>query len=143
MKLSILKTKIKQNSPSSLIQDGKTITDQKNIAKHFNNFFTSIGKKLQKNIPPTKKHFSSFLKNPNNLTFFITPTTIQVVNDLISDQKAIKIIGHSSVPTKIMKQLNVIIASPLAELINKSFQSSIFLDIFKIAKVIPIFKSES
>ena len=33
--------------------------------------------------------------------------------------------------------------SPLAELINKSFQSGIFPDIFKIAKVIPIFKSES
>ena len=32
---------------------------------------------------------------------------------------------------------------PLAELINKSFQSGIFPDIFKITKVIPIFKSES
>ena len=42
-----------------------------------------------------------------------------------------------------MKQLSDIIASPLAELINKSFQSGIFPDIFKIAKVIPIFKSES
>ena len=39
-----------------------------------------------------------------------------------------------------MKQLNDIIASPLAELINKSFQSGIFPDIFKIAKVIPVFK---
>ena len=42
-----------------------------------------------------------------------------------------------------MKQLSDIIASPLAELINKSFQSGIFPDIFKIAKVILIFKSES
>ena len=41
-----------------------------------------------------------------------------------------------------MKQSNDIIASPSAELINKSFQSGIFPDIFKIAKVIPIFKSE-
>ena len=42
-----------------------------------------------------------------------------------------------------MKQLNYVIASPLAELINKSFQSGIFPDIFKIAKVTPIFKNES
>ena len=42
-----------------------------------------------------------------------------------------------------MKQLNGIIASPLVELVNKSFQSGIFLGIFKISKVIPIFKSES
>ena len=42
-----------------------------------------------------------------------------------------------------MKQLNDVIASPLAELINKSFQSGIFPDIFKIAQVISIFKSDS
>ena len=43
------KNKNKTNSPSSLIQDGKTITDQKHIAEHFNNFFTSIGKNYKKN----------------------------------------------------------------------------------------------
>ena len=125
----------------SLIQDGKIITDQKRIAEHFNNFFTSIGKKLQKKTPPTKKHFSSFLKNPNNLTIFITPTTIEEINELISDLKASKSTRPSSLPTKIM-QLNDIIASPLVELV-KLFQSGIFPDIFKIANAIPIVNSES
>ena len=68
-KIVYSKNKNKTNSPSSLIQDGKTITDQKHISEYFNNFFTSIGKKLQTYIPSTKKHFSSFLKNPNNLNF--------------------------------------------------------------------------
>ena len=45
------KVKNKKNSPLSLIQDDKTITDPKYIAEHFNNFFTSIGKKLQKQHP--------------------------------------------------------------------------------------------
>ena len=142
-KIVYSKNKNKKNSPSSLIKDGKIITDQKHIAEHFNNFSTSIGKKIQKNIPPIKKHFSSFLKNPNNLTFFITPTTVEDVNNLISNLKASKSIGPSSLPTKIMKQLIDIIALPLAELINKSFQNGIFPDIFKIAKVILVFKSES
>ena len=71
------------------------------------------------------------------------PTTVEEVNDLISDLKASKSIGPCSLPTKIMKQLNDIIVSPLAELINTSFQSGIFPGTFKIAKVIPIFKSES
>ena len=43
------KNKNKTNSP--LLQDSKTITDQKHIAEDFNNFFTSIGKKLQKKHP--------------------------------------------------------------------------------------------
>ena len=108
-KIVYSKNKNKTNSPSSLIQDGKTITDQKHIVVHFNSFFAGIGKKSQKSIPPTKKHFSTFLKNPN-LTFFITPTTIEKVNDPISDLKAGKSIGLSSLPRKIMKQLNDIIA---------------------------------
>ena len=94
-------------------------------------------------ISPTIKQFSSLLKNPNNLTFFITRTTVEEVNDKIFDLKTSKSTGPRSLSTKVMKQWNDIIASPLVELVNKSFQSGIFPDIFKIAKVISIFKSES
>ena len=87
-----------------------------------------LAKNYKKSISPTKKYFSSFLKD---------------LNDLISDLKASKSTRPSSLPTEIMKQLNDTIVPPLAELINKSFQSGIFPDIFKIAKVILIFKSES
>ena len=80
-----------------------------------------LAKKLQKKIPPTKKQFLSFLKNPNNPTFFISPTTAEEINDLISDLKASKSVGTSSLPKKIMKQLNDIIASSLIELADKSF----------------------
>ena len=73
-----------------------------------------LAKNYKKNIPSTKKHFSNFLKNPNN--------TVEEVNDLISDLKASKSIGPSSLPTKIMKQLNDIIASPLAQSISQSKQ---------------------
>ena len=65
------------------------------------------------------------------------------MNDVIYDLKAGKSISPSSVPTKIMKQLNYIIASLLGELINKSFQSGIVPGIVKITKVIPIFNSEA
>ena len=101
------------------------------------NISTISSQVLAKNYKEHPTYFSSFLKNPNNLTFFITPTTIEGVNDLISDLKASKSIGPSSLTTKPMKQLNDIIVLPLAELINKSFKSGIFPDIFKIAKVIP------
>ena len=108
-----------------------------------------LAKNYQKNVSSTKKHFSSFLKNPNNLTlrekcprrvtFFITNTTVEEVNDLIFDLKTSKSTGPSSLPTKIMKQLNYIIASPLAELVNKSFQSGIFPDIAEYSKLLRSF----
>ena len=56
--------------PSSISVEGKTISDPQNIAENFNNFFTSIGKNIQKKIFPTKKHFSNFLKDPITDTFF-------------------------------------------------------------------------
>ena len=42
-----------------------------------------------------------------------------------------------------MKQIKDAISPPLAKLINRSFHNGVFPNILKIAKVIPIFKSES
>ena len=42
-----------------------------------------------------------------------------------------------------MKQIKDVISAPLAKLINRSFHNGIFPNILKIAKVIPISKSES
>ena len=47
-KIVYSKIKKKKKFPSFLNQDGKTIADQKHIAEHFNNLFTSIGKKNTK-----------------------------------------------------------------------------------------------
>ena len=63
-------------------------------AEHFNNFFLSIDKKLQNNIPPTSKYFSGFLKNPNNLTIFISLTTVEEENDLIEENDLPGISGN-------------------------------------------------
>ena len=42
-----------------------------------------------------------------------------------------------------MKQIKDIISAPLAKLINRFFHNDVFPNILKIAKVIPVFKSES
>ena len=63
------------NTLSSLLIEGNTITDSQCISEHFNNIFTSIGQDLQKNIAPTKKRFSDYLKAPNTNTFFFFHNT--------------------------------------------------------------------
>ena len=70
MILSILKKVKKTNTPSSSLIDRKIITNPKDMAENFNNFFTSIGTKLQSNIPPTRKHYIDYLKHQNPETFF-------------------------------------------------------------------------
>ena len=88
MILSILK-KVK-NTPSSLLTDGKTITNPKDMAESFNNFFTSIGAKPQSNIPPTRRRYFDYLKHPNSETFFISPTTPDEIKNIIKSLKSSK-----------------------------------------------------
>ena len=137
------KNKKKLNSPTSFIDEGKTITNSKNIAEHFNKSFTEIGTNIQNKILPTKKYYTNYLLNPNKETFLITPTTDEEISDIISDLNIRKSTGPNSIPTKVMKQIKNVISAPLAKLINKSFHNGVFPNILEIAKVIPIFKSES
>ena len=48
----------KTNSLSSLLIKQESVTNQQDIAKHFNNFFTSIGRNLQEIIPLTRKDYA-------------------------------------------------------------------------------------
>ena len=129
--------------PSSISVEGRTISDPQNIAVIFNNFFTSIGKNIQKKIFQTKKNFSNFLKDPITDTFFISPTTPEEVYKSIQELQVNKSLRPNSIPTKILKLAKDTLSGPLSELINKSFLSGTFPDVFKLAKVVPIFKAES
>ena len=129
--------------PSSISVEGKTILDPQNIAENFNNFFTSIGKNIQKKIFPTKKHFSNYLKDPITDTFFISPTTREEDYKSNQELQVNKSSGPNSIPTNILKLTKDTLSGPLTELINKSFLSGIFPNFFKIAKIVPDFKAES
>ena len=121
------------NIPSSLLIEGNTITDPKDISEHFNNFFTSIGQDLQKNIAPTKKHFSDNLKAPNTDTFYISATTLKEISDLMKTLKNSNSLGPNSIPTNILKEIQETISIPLSTLINKSSTTGVFPNMCKIA----------
>ena len=117
---------------------GNTITASQDISEHFNNFFTSIGQDRQKNIAPTKKHFSDYLKAPNTDTFYISSTTPQEISDLIKTLKNSKSLGPNRIPTDILKEIHETTFIPLSTLMNKSFTTGVFPNMCKIAKVVPI-----
>ena len=123
----------KNNTPSSLLIDGKTITNPKDIAENFNNFFTSIGTKLQNNIPPTRRQYFDYLKHPNPKTFFISPTTPDEIKNIINSIKNSKCVGPNSIPTKILHLIKDKTPIPLSELIKKSFSTGYFPNICKTA----------
>ena len=62
--LITLKHKNKRQ-PRIITVKGKDVTNPKNIANAFNNFFTNIGPSLSKTILQSKKNFTSFLITPH------------------------------------------------------------------------------
>ena len=132
----------KDSRVSALAKDGKTITNASEMTECFNNFITSIGKNWQKQIPPTKKLFKDYLKNPTTENFFSTPTTPEEITDIIRTLKSSKGVGPFSIPTKVLKIAKQELSIPLAELINKFFSQDTFPNIYKLANVIPIFKTQ-
>ena len=81
----IIYSKSKANAweANCLLINGKAVSQPKYIAEHFDDCFTSITKELQKHIPPIKRSFSDYLKNPIAESFFLTPTTLEEISDLI------------------------------------------------------------
>ena len=65
------------------------------------------------------------------------------MSDLIKTLKNSKSLGPNSIPTNILKEIHETISIPLSTLINKSFTTGVFPNMCKIAKVVPIFKSET
>ena len=91
------------------ISDENLVLDNPNhISTHFNNRFSNIAKKFEKEIPRSKKVFTDYLKNPWK-SFFISPATpVDIEFKILQNDKAS---GPSSIPTKVFKPF----AKPLSK----------------------------
>ena len=100
----------------------------------FNNCFSSIATKTKLNTSFSHKHFSDFLRNRSNISYFVNPTDKTEIENVISSLDSNKSVGPNSIPTKILKLLKNDISSQLSE---------IFPSILKTAKDIPIHNKDS
>ena len=142
---SIISNKSKNQSVSSLYINEKkdTSSDPVIISNEFNEYFSSIAGLTRNKIPHSTKHFSSFLKNRNNNTLFISPTDEVEVISCISSLNSNKSSGPYSIPVNILHLMKADIAKPLSQIINLSFSTGQFPSQLKVAKVIPVFKKDS
>ena len=137
----IINVKSKGNrDPSSLIVNNKLISDPCEVANKLNEYFSSIAEKLQANIYNDDTYFHQYLNNRNERNFFITPINPIEIADIINNININKASGPTSIPNKILHLIKHIIATPLSNLINTSFEKGLYFDTLKTAKVIPLFK---
>ena len=120
--------------------NGNITSDPAVIANLFNKFFVNVSHNITKNIPRTDKSPLNFMGERTSNSFFMAPSVPQEISEIISLLKTGKSLGPNSIPMKILKILCPLISASLSQIINESFQSGIFPEKMKLAKVIPLFK---
>ena len=141
-----IKTIISHKSPTSSSinkikgKDGNVTSDPAKISNVFNDFYVNVVDGITKTIPLTPKSPLDYLSKRACNSLFLTLVTAIEVNDLINISNSSKSVGPNKIPMKLLKIIGCAVSPLLALLVNQSFQSGIFPDKLKIAKVISIFK---
>ena len=134
------------NNPNKSIStkfniNDKCITDQQEIANHFNSFFASISTKISQQI---KNHdqidHRQYLINRPVTTFHFHEITTQDVMCIISKLPNKKSTGYDEISTETIKILSAVISPTLSLIINNCILNGTVPDEMKVSKIKPLFK---
>jgi len=144
----ILNNAINRNKSSDRIPDEfydsnkKRVCGKESIANGFNSFFTNVGPNLAKHIPNERGvSISDFMQETNNNSMFIEPVDENEMVKTVSKLKNKTSTDYDDMSMEMVKSIINFICKPLCHICNLSFNSGIFPDNMKIAKVIPLFKA--
>ena len=139
---SIIIISSKSGTPSTLLVQKQLISEPKQIANEFNTYFSKIAENLQSKIHTQGQDFRNYMDNPNEHTIFLAPTSPLEVLNIITLNIKNKATGPQSIPFTILHLIKNIIAQPLSDILNLSFQTGIYIDQLKVSRVTPVFKEK-
>ena len=114
--------------------------DQPNlISNAFGEYFSNVAIELQKSIEPTDTSFKEYLPPPCLNSMFICPSTPIEVYETINKFKS-KGSCIDMIPPVIIKLISRQISPIVSLLFNKSVDTGTFPTVFKLSRVVPIFK---
>ena len=123
--------------------DDKTFRDDKNISEAFNEFFTNIGPKLASEVTNmTINSVETYLENNESIipSFRFMPIPVENVLKTLRQLNISKGAGLDKIPAKMLRIAADIIAPSLTYIFNLSISTGVFVDDWKDARVIPIYK---
>ena len=126
---------------SSVEVEGICLNRERDILEALNQHFVSVGPRLAKKIAtkPGDDCLQTITSKQKEMKFR-TVTSMHILNE-INKLGVGKAAGPDNIPTTVVKDVGGIVAKPLAMKFNSSSENGIFSDIWKLARVIPIFKS--
>ena len=100
---SIITSKdITSSAPRTVSHGENLITNPYDIAKIFNNYFSSVTDTAKKNIKYSHKHSSDFLSNQCKNSIFVQPSDNEEITNIIPTLNMHKFGGPNSIPYKIL-----------------------------------------
>ena len=149
----LVNVKSVKTSSIKLLKDDIIVSDQTQNANTFNNHFSKLGEKVQSKIPIERGSYRDYLykKNKNKEyyinnaghVFFLSPTDPKEVSDMINNLEDKKSPGPNGIPVILLKKFKDFFSFWLAKLINLCFETGVFPDLLKFAKITPLHKKES
>ena len=136
------KNRGKSSISDTFIVNGMETTDPRAISNGFCRFFTNVGKDFAANIPNAKKSYRNYLHKKNDKSLFLSPCVPNDILRMISSLKPKKSKGHDNLSAIFVKSIKNEISEPLSVIVNKSFESGIFPNDMKLAKLIPLYKKK-
>lgn len=139
----INKNKNKNKSISSkFVIDNNIISDNNVIAETFNKFYVNIGPSLAKKIPNCHKNPLSYINKHVSESMLLHAVDNNEVQNIITSLKEASP-GWDNIHAKIIKCTYNLFLDQLTHILNLSLLQGVFPDQLKIARVIPLYKSDN
>jgi hypothetical protein len=139
IKAAIGKHSNKMNFPTSFFIDNKHVSNTNTIASSFNSFFSDISMRVSQNVPSANRDFSTYLPNHNVNSMFLDPIVPSDILDITKRFQPKTSSGADGNSTKLLMHTIDLVVDPITYIVNLTFQTGIFPNELKTAKV--IFKS--
>ena len=128
----------------------KPVTDPKCIANEFNKHFTNITENLNIDftVPDTNSNYfdklDEFISDrvPDNVYFTLPQMNKEFVLQQLLALDESKATGLDNISAKFLKMSCHFISDPLCHIFNLSIRKSVYPSLFKLAKVVPVFKNK-
>ena len=130
------------NKINELKVGNRTITENIEIAKSFNEFYANVGTTQANTIPHTNTDPLSYLTVNNVNSMFLHPTDRDEIDKVCKLLAKKKSKGPDKLPAFMAINAKDAIMIPLVDCINSSFLSGTFPNNMKQAEVIPLYKKK-
>ena len=139
---TLSRKKVDNMLPDTFIKYGNELSDPKEIANAFNEYFSKIGSNLASNINCTEdgQSYKVYLQNPTLKKFAFKKVNDNEVLSIINKLKNKKSRGADNISNQLLKTIKQELCKPLTIIINQMIETGVYPDKFKISKITSIYK---